>query len=119
MTDVAAPLYSFDGKSVWVSGHNGLVGQAIVRRLAEEGCKVLTAERSEMDQRNQADVEAWMADNRPDAVFLAAGTVGGIFANDTRPAEFIYDNLAIETNVINAAWKTGVEKFMFLGSACI
>jgi GDP-L-fucose synthase len=104
---------------VWVSGHNGLVGQAIVRRLAEEDCRVLTVDRSVIDQRCQADVEKWLFDNRPDAVFLAAGTVGGILANNSRPAEFIYDNLTIEANIINAAWKAGVEKLMFLGSACI
>jgi GDP-L-fucose synthase len=96
-----------------------MVGQSLMRRLAQEDCEILTVTRGEVDQRRQADVEACMEENRPDTVFFAAATVGGILANDTRPAEFIYNNLAIETNVINAAWKTGVEKLLFLGSACI
>jgi len=119
MSLIAGSDYSLVGKRIWVSGHAGMVGQALVRRLAREECEILTVARNELDQRRQADVEAWMADNRPDAVFLAAATVGGILANDTRPAEFIYDNLAIEANVIHGAWKTGVEKLLFLGSACI
>lgn len=119
MADTADPLYSLDGKTVWVSGHTGMVGQALMRRLAEDNCTVLTVGRGELDQRRQADVETWMADNKPDVVFLAAATVGGIVANDTRPGEFIYDNMAIESNVINAARTTGVEKLMLLGSACV
>ncbi len=96
-----------------------MVGQSLMCRLAQVDCEILTVTRGEVDQRRQADVEAWMEEHRPDAVFIAAATVGGILANDTRPAEFIYDNLAIETNLIQAAWKTGVEKLLFLGSACI
>ena len=119
MADDTTPLYSFVGKKVWVSGHAGMVGQSLMCRLAQVDCEILTVTRGEVDQRRQADVEAWMEENRPDAVFIAAATVGGILDNDTRPAEFIYDNLAIEANVINAAWKTGVEKLLFLGSACI
>jgi GDP-L-fucose synthase len=115
MTDA----FSLDGKRVWVAGHNGMVGSAICRRLADEDCEVLTASRREADLRRQAETEAWMADQRPDAVFLAAATVGGIYANDTRPADFIYDNLAIETNVIEAARTLGVKKLLFLGSSCI
>jgi GDP-L-fucose synthase len=115
----AEPIFSLAGKKVWVSGHAGMVGQSLMRRLAQENCEILTVTRGEVDQRRQADVEAWMEEHRPDAVFIAAATVGGIFANDTRPAEFIYDNLSIETNVIHAAWKTGVEKLLFPGSACI
>ncbi len=111
--------YSLTGKRIWVSGHAGMVGQALVRRLADEDCTVLTIDRAQLDQRRQADVEAWMAKNRPDAVILAAATVGGIVANNTRPGEFIYDNIAIETNVMEAARETGVEKLLFLGSACI
>ena len=84
--------------------------------MARENCKVLTAARAEMDLRRQADVEAWMERERPQAVFLAAATVGGILANSTRPAEFLYDNLAIETNIIHAAHRTGAEKLLLLGS---
>ena len=119
MTAKPDPLYPLAGKRVWVSGHAGMVGGALVRRLAEEDCEVLTAGRDALDQRRQADVEAWMGDIKPDTVILAAATVGGILANDTRPAEFIYDNLAIEANVIHAARTTGVGKLLFLGAACM
>ncbi|NQU59882.1 MAG: GDP-L-fucose synthase [Rhodospirillales bacterium] len=119
MPQEAELLYSLKGKKIWVTGHGGMVGKALLRRLANEDCEVLTATRGEVDLRRQADVEAWMEKNRPHAVILAAATVGGILANDSRPAEFIYDNLAIEANVIQAAWKTDVEKLLFLGSACI
>ncbi len=115
----SADLYSLDGKRIWVAGHDGMVGSALVRRLAAESCEVVTVGRAELDLRRQAEVEAWLGEARPDAVFLAAATVGGILANDTRPAEFLYDNIAIETNVIEAAWRSGVEKLMLLGSACI
>jgi GDP-L-fucose synthase len=111
--------YELQGKRVWVAGHRGMVGAALVRRLAREGCKVLIAERSDADLRRQTDVEHWMDVNRPQAVFVAAAKVGGILANDTRPAEFLFDNLMIEANVIDAAWKAGVEKLLFLGSSCI
>ncbi|MBI2978247.1 MAG: GDP-L-fucose synthase [Rhodospirillales bacterium] len=107
------------GKRVWVNGYRGMVGAAVVRRLQSEGCTLLTTTSEEVDLRRQSDVEAWMAANRPQAVFLIAATVGGILANDTRPAEFIYDNLAIEANVIDTARKTGVEKLLFMGSACV
>ena len=111
--------YSIEGKKVWVAGHLGMVGSAIVRRLASEGCDILTAPRSELDLRRQADVEAWLADRRPDAIFMAAATVGGILANETRPADFLYDNIVIETNVVHGAMRTGVEKLLLLGSSCI
>lgn len=111
--------YSLLGKRVWVAGHRGMVGSAIVRRLAPEGCEVLTAGREAVDLRRQAEVEEWMGVHRPQAVFVPAATVGGIFANDTRPAEFIYDNMMIEANIIHSAWQTGVEKLLFLGSSCI
>ena len=112
-------LFEFKGRRVWVAGHRGMVGAALLRRLASEDCEVLTVRRDEVDLRRQADVESWMAEAKPDVVFMAAATVGGIVANDSRPAEFIYDNLAIETNVIHAAWRTGVQKLLFLGSSCI
>ena len=111
--------FSLKGKKIWVAGHRGMAGSAIVRRLAAEDCEILAARRDELDLRRQDRVEKWMADRRPQAVFLAAATVGGILANDTRPAEFIYDNLAIETNVIHAARASGVEKLLFLSSSCV
>ena len=111
--------YSLAGKRVWVAGHRGMAGSAIARRLATEGCEVLTVGRSEVDLRRQADVENWVAARKPQAVFLAAAKVGGILANDTHPAEFLYENLAIETNVIHAAYKAGVEKLLFLSSSCV
>jgi GDP-L-fucose synthase len=111
--------YALKGKRVWVAGHRGMAGSAIVRRLATEDCELLTVSRDEVDLRRQEAVEAWMARTRPQAVFVAAATVGGILANSTRPAEFLYDNLAIETNIIHAAREVGVEKLLLLGSPCI
>jgi len=96
-----------------------MAGSAIVRRLASENCEVLTATRNELDLLRQADVDAWTRDKQIDVVFVAAATVGGILANATRPAEFLYENLVIETNVIHAAWRSGVKKLLFLGSSCI
>ena len=96
-----------------------MVGRALARRLADEGCEILTVDRAALDLRRQAEVEAWMESARPEAVFMAAAMVGGIHANDTRPAEFIYDNLAIDTNIIHAARQTGVAKLLFLGSSCV
>ncbi|MBB3465076.1 GDP-L-fucose synthase family protein [Rhizobium sp. BK377] len=112
-------IYSLAGKRVYVAGHRGMVGSAIVRRLGSEGCEILTVPHAEVDLRRQDQVEAWMAKNRPDAVFLAAAKVGGILANDTYPADFLYDNLILEANIIHAAYKVGVQKLMFLGSSCI
>lgn len=111
--------YALKGKRVWVAGHRGMVGSAVVRRLAGEDCQVLTATRAEVDLTRQAEVEAWMAANRPDAVVLAAAKVGGILANDTYPADFLYENLMIEANIIHAAYRASVEKLLFLGSSCI
>jgi GDP-L-fucose synthase len=107
------------GRRVWVAGHGGMVGQALVRRLSREGCEILTADRNAVDLRRQRETEAWVEANRPDAIFLAAAKVGGILANATRPAEFLYDNLAIQANVIEAAWRCGVKKLLALGSSCI
>jgi GDP-L-fucose synthase len=114
-------MHSFElaGRRVWVAGHRGMAGSAIVRRLANESCEVVTATRGELDLLRQADVDAWMGDRKIDVVFLAAATVGGILANATRPAEFLFENLVIETNVIHAAWRSGVKKLLFLGSSCI
>lgn len=111
--------FSLAGKTVWVAGHTGMAGSAIARRLATENCTVLTATRAELDLTRQALVEDWVLANKPDAVFLAAATVGGIMANATRPAEFLYDNLVIETNIIHAAYRADVGKLLFLGSSCI
>jgi GDP-L-fucose synthase len=111
--------FQLAGRRVWVAGHRGMVGAAIGRRLAHERCEILTVERDRLDLTRQREVEDWIAEARPDAVFVAAARVGGILANDTRPAEFIYENLAIETNVIHAAWRCGVKKLLFLGSSCI
>jgi len=114
-------MNSFDltGRRVWVAGHRGMAGSAIARRLARESCEIITVTHSELNLLRQADVHAWLADKKIDAVFLAAATVGGILANTLRPAEFIYENLVIETNVIHAARETGVKKLLFLGSSCI
>ncbi len=117
---MSAPTeYRLKGKRVWVAGHRGMAGSAILRRLQAEDCELVTVGREAVDLRRQAEVEAWMTKTRPQVIFVAAATVGGILANSTRPAEFIYDNLAIEANIIHAAWKTGVEKLLFLGSSCI
>jgi GDP-L-fucose synthase len=114
----AAP-YSLEGKRVWVAGHRGMVGAAIARRLAGENCEILTVDRSELDLKSQAAVAEWMERARPQAVFLAAARVGGILANDAFPADFLFDNLMIEANVINSSFRVGVEKLLFLGSSCI
>jgi GDP-L-fucose synthase len=111
--------YDLKGKRVWVAGHKGMAGSALVRRLASEGCQILTVARQEVDLRRQAEVEAWVDANRPHAVFVAAARVGGILANATQPADFLYDNLVIETNIVHAAWRARVEKLLFLGSSCI
>ncbi len=111
-------MYDLSGKRIWVSGHNGMVGSAIIRRLAGENCEVLTSDRS-IDLRDLHLVKGWMKDNRPDAVIIAAARVGGIMANNTQPADFIYDNTMIAANQVHAAHEAGVEKLMFLGSSCI
>jgi GDP-L-fucose synthase len=104
---------------VFVAGHRGLVGSAILRRLARENVEVLTATREQLDLRDQAVVNYWFRANRPDSVYLVAGTVGGILANATRPAEFIYDNMLIHATVVHAAHVYGVKKLLYLGSSCI
>jgi len=105
---------------VFVAGHRGLVGSAIVRRLRAGGHRnLLTATRDELDLRDQVAVRSWLEEHRPRAVHLVAGTVGGILANSTRPAEFLYDNLMIHANVVEAARHVGVEKLLYLGSSCI
>jgi GDP-L-fucose synthase len=111
--------FELKGKTVFAAGHGGMVGAALMRRLAQEEVELLTVKRSEVDLRDQAAVNSWFAGKRPQAVFLAAAKVGGIAANDTLRGEFLYDNLMIAANVIHAAHVNGVEKLMFLGSSCI
>lgn len=114
-------MAAFDlrGKRVFVAGHRGMVGSALVRRLASEGVELLTVPRRDVDLRDQTAVFSWFARTKPQVVFLAAAKVGGIVANNTLRAEFIYDNIAIATNVIHAAHVNSAEKLMFLGSSCI
>ncbi len=112
-------LFDLAGKRVFVAGHNGMVGAAIVRRLAQERCDVLTVERRALDLTRQQSTEDWLNENRPDVVVAAAGRVGGIAANNSFPVEFLADNLAIELNLIRASHAVGVQKLLFLGSSCI
>lgn len=116
---MADRCFDLRGKRVFVAGHRGMVGSALMRRLAGEGCELLTADRSQLDLRDQADVRAWFAEQRPTVVFLAAAKVGGIMANDCYPADFLLENLQIATNVIEAAYQYRVAKLLFLGSSCI
>ena len=111
--------FDVHGKRVYVAGHRGMVGSALVRRLAREDCQILTASRSEVDLRNQQTVDRWFDEHRPDVVFLAAARVGGIYANNAQPGDFLYDNLALQTNLIEAARRVQVAKLLFFGSSCI
>ena len=106
-------------RRIWVAGHKGMVGSAITRYLESRGDEVLKVDRSVVDLRNQIAVEVWLKQNRPDAIVFAAAKVGGIYANDTQPASFLFENLQIQNNLIHAAWQTGVRKLLFLGSSCI
>src|SRR5437016_11955997 len=116
---MAGTPFDLKGKTVFVAGHRGMVGSALMRRLARENVELLTVGRAEVDLCDQAAVFGWFAKARPQIVFLAAAKVGGIVADNTLRAEFIYDNLIIATNVIHAAHTNGTEKLMFLGSSCI
>jgi GDP-L-fucose synthase len=116
---MAGTRFELKGKTVFVAGHRGMVGAALVRRLAREDVELQTATRGEVDLRDQAAVFDWFAHKRPQVVFLAAAKVGGIVANDTLRGEFLYDNLIIAANAIHAAHVNGTEKLMFLGSSCI
>ena len=111
--------YDLRGKCVYVAGHRGMVGSAIVRRLDRESCTVITASRAEVDLIRQDQVDRFFQETRPQAVFMAAAKVGGIQANSSYPADFLYDNLMIAANVTRAAHAVGVEKMLFLGSSCI
>ena len=112
-------MFDLAGKRIWVAGHNGMVGRAVVRALENHDCHILTADRRTVDLTRQTDVEEWMAAHKPQAIIVCAARVGGILANDNYPAEFIYDNLMIEANIIHAAFQQNVEKLLFLGSSCI
>lgn len=112
-------MFELAGKRVWVAGHRGMVGSAVVRRLASEACEVVTADRSTVDLKRQSQVEAYLKDIKPDAIVLAAARVGGILANNTYPADFLYDNLMIEANIMQAAHENNVGRLLFLGSSCI
>jgi GDP-L-fucose synthase len=116
---MAKTPFELKGKTVFVAGHRGMVGSALARRLAQENVELLTVTRSEVDLCDQAAVNKWFAAKRPQAVFMAAARVGGIVANNTLRAQFIYDNLAIAANVIHAAHVNATEKLMFFGSSCI
>jgi GDP-L-fucose synthase len=111
--------FSLAGKRVWVAGHRGMVGSALVRRLAREKSEILTVGRDSVDLARQGETERWISEARPDAIFLAAAKVGGILANDTYPADFLYENLMIEANILEAAHQAKVAKVVFLGSSCI
>ena len=111
--------YDLTGKRIWVAGHRGMVGGAVVRRLASEGCEIITAGRDVVDLVNQNAVHDWMAMSKPDVIVLAAAKVGGIHANATSPVDFLYENLMIESNVLHAAHEANVERLLFLGSSCI
>src|SRR6266852_3547813 len=116
---MASTPFELKGKTVFVAGHRGMVGGALMRRLAREDVELLTAPRGELDLRDQAAVFEWFSGEKPQVVFLAAAKVGGIVANNTLRAEFLYDNLAIAANVIHAAHVNKAEKLMFFGSSCI
>ena len=112
--------YPLRDKRIWVAGSSGMVGSAIIRRLAAENpAEILTAPSKQLDLRDQGATQAWVSENKPDAVFMAAAKVGGIHANNTYPAQFLYDNLMMAANVIEASYRAGVEKLLFLGSSCI
>lgn len=114
------PLFSLGGKRIFVAGHKGMVGQALVRALApEDPSAIVTASRAEVDLRDRAAVRRFLEKERPEVVFVAAAKVGGILANDTYPAEFLFDNLELETALIRGAFEVGVERLVFLGSSCI
>jgi GDP-L-fucose synthase len=112
-------MFDLSGKKVYVAGHRGMVGSALVRRLATEACEIVTAGRETVDLSRQADVENFVAATRPDVMVVAAAKVGGILANDTYPADFLMENLLIETNLMRAAHENGVNRVLFLGSSCI
>ena len=112
-------IFKINGKKIWVAGHNGMVGKAVVRQLEKKNCEILTVDRRFLDLTIQKDVNNWVTDNKPDIVIICAAKVGGILANNRYPAEFLYQNLMIEANIINAAYENDIDKLLFLGSSCI
>lgn len=117
MFEASNPI-SFENKRVWITGHKGKLGSAVVRSFAEENVQLLLTSREELDLANQAAVSAWMTKHRPQLIFHVGAKVGGIYANATLPADFLRDNLAIQANVINGAYETGAEKLVFVASNC-
>ena len=111
--------FSLSNRKVWVAGHTGMVGSAIVRRLRKEKCKILTIDQSYLDLTNQTKTENWIKKNKPEVVFIVAARVGGILANSNNQSEFLYDNLMIQNNIIKASADSNVKKLIFLGSSCI
>ena len=112
-------MYDITKKRIWVAGHNGMVGRAVVNTLSSKNCTVLTADRKELDLTRQTNVEAWIKDNKPDVIIVCAAKVGGIYANQIEPVPFIYENLIIQANIINSAFTENVSKLVLLGSSCI
>jgi GDP-L-fucose synthase len=112
-------MRSIEGKKIWVAGHRGMVGSALVRRLGNDECEIITTSRDEVDLRRQSDVDAFFESRRPDIVIIAAAKVGGILANNTFPVDFLLTNLQIETNIFDASHRAGVDRLLFLGSSCI
>ena len=116
---MAEVIYPLSGKRIWIAGHTGMVGSALIRQLNGVDCDIITAPRADLDLTRQKDVEEWLAETKPDAIVMAAAIVGGILANDSYPVEFLVDNLQIQTNVFAAAHAAGVNRLLFLGSSCI
>ncbi|AEV39853.1 nucleotide di-P-sugar epimerase or dehydratase (plasmid) [Pseudovibrio sp. FO-BEG1] len=119
MPDLSETKFDLVGKTVFVTGHKGMVGGALMRRLEREDCSLLTADRKQVDLTAQSETLMFLQDTKPDAVIVAAAKVGGIWANNEYPADFLYENLAIETNLIRGAYAANVQKLLFLGSSCI
>ena len=113
------PPFQMENTKVWIAGHRGLVGGAIAKRLSRENCSIVTIDRNALDLRDQIGVKKWLEKEKPSVIIIAAAKVGGILANSTQPADFLYDNLVIETNIIKAAYEIEVKKLLFLGSSCI
>lgn len=112
-------IFEIHGKKIWVAGHNGMVGRAVVSLLKNYKCEILLVDREDLDLTNQSNVKKWITFNKPDAIIICAARVGGILANSKFPAEFLYQNLMIETNIINSAYENDIGRLLFLGSSCI
>ncbi len=119
MVKIDSHHFDLTGKRIWVAGHSGMVGSALTRRLQLEGCELVEVSHDDLDLTRQAETEEWMAKARPDAIFIAAAKVGGIIANSTYPADFLYDNAMIAMNIMHTAHKLGVQKLLWLGSSCV